>query len=104
MICFLKCQSEIKEKMVEVDSGTKSVSNARRTYEALSTSAAGTAPRSTAPKDRSKCVLLSTVYFKSKFGAFPLAVFFGAFIYYYITFLIMSPTIAVAVEAPRVNL
>ena len=92
------------KKMAEVGSGPTSVANAKKTYEAFNLLAAGTATRSTAPKDRSKCVSLSTVYFKSKFGAFPLAVFFGAFIYYYITFLIMSPTIAVTVEAPRVNL
>ena len=90
--------------MVEVDSWTKSVSNARRTYEALSTSAAGTAPRSTAPKDPSKCFLCSVIYFKSRFGAVPLAVFFGVFIYYYVTFLILSPTTAVMVVAPKFNM
>ena len=81
----------------------QTVSDVRKTFEALSAPAVTVGLRPPRPKDKNKCISCATIYFKTRFGAMPLAVLFGIFIYYYVTFLILSPTMPVKYEAPKVN-
>jgi hypothetical protein len=73
-----------------VETELKSVSALRNRYEENNVQPNNNQTRS--EKKSSACFQNLKRFSSSRGGALPLAVFYGVFIYYYVTFLILSPT------------